>query len=104
MHANHVLTANGTYYLIKAHHGASLLSNILLDVGITTESDKMLFEHFLLFQHITVLLAFSHQSSGLLGRCMGDFLVVQSAALEARHPGFKTRLCHQLASDFGLVT
>ena len=55
MHASNVLTANGTYYLIKAHHRASFLSNILLDVGITTERDKMLFEHFLLFQHITVL-------------------------------------------------
>lgn len=50
-----MLTANGTYYLIKAHHRASFQSNVLLAVTITSESDKILFEHFLLLQHITIL-------------------------------------------------
>ena len=55
MHATNVLTANGGYYSIKAHHRASFSSNIVLEVGITTERDKMPFEHFLLVQHTTVL-------------------------------------------------
>ena len=45
----------GAYYSIKAHHRVSFSSNILLDVGVTTERDKMTFEHFLLVQHTTVL-------------------------------------------------
>lgn len=46
---SNILPANGTQCLIKAHHRKSFLSNILLDVRITIESDKTLFEHFLLF-------------------------------------------------------